>query len=67
MSLVSEVGMILEGSKVVVVGGAGLIGSHSVDLLLKGGVGEVVVFDNFERGTTENLEWALTDQRVHLI
>ncbi len=59
--------MILDGSKVVVVGGAGLIGSHTVDLLLEGGVGEIVVFDNLERGTTENLERALTDQRVHLI
>ncbi len=59
--------MILDGSKVVVVGGAGLIGSHTVDLLLEGGVGEVVVFDNLERGTPENLERALTDQRVRLI
>jgi len=58
--------MILDGSKVVVVGGAGLIGSHTVDLLLGGGVGEVVVFDNFTRGTTENLERAMTDERVRV-
>jgi UDP-glucose 4-epimerase len=45
--------------KVVVTGGAGLIGSHVVDLLLDerdvDAVGEIVVLDDFSRGRTANL------------
>ena len=59
--------MRIEGSKFVVVGGAGLIGSHTVDLLLQEDVEEVVVFDNFKRGSMENLTWALTDSRVTVV
>ena len=56
--------MDIQGKKVVVIGGAGLIGSHTVDLLTKEDVGEVVVYDNFVRGTHENLADALRDPRV---
>jgi UDP-glucose 4-epimerase len=56
--------MDIRGKKLVVVGGAGLIGSHTVDALTREDVGEIVVFDNFVRGTTENLSAALTDDRV---
>jgi len=59
--------MRIDGSKFVVVGGAGLIGSHTVDLLLKEGVAEVVVLDNFERGSRENLELALKDPRLRVV
>ena len=55
------VDMMLDGAKVVVVGGAGLIGSHTVDLLLGEDVAQVVVFDNLARGTVENLAGALND------
>lgn len=55
--------MELEGKKIVVVGGAGLIGSHVTEALLREGVGEVVVYDNFVRGTRENLAAALDDPR----
>jgi UDP-glucose 4-epimerase len=45
--------------KVVVTGGAGLIGSHVVDLLLDehdaGTVGDIVVLDDFSRGRMANL------------
>lgn len=56
--------MKLEGKRIVVIGGAGLIGSHAVDQLLAEGVGEVVIYDNFVRGTHENLADALRDPRV---
>lgn len=46
------------------VGGAGLIGSHTVDLLVREDVGEIVIYDNFVRGTHENLSSALRDTRV---
>lgn len=56
----------IKGSKVLVTGGAGLIGSHIVDALIKEDVGKVIVFDNFFRGKKENLEEALKSDRVEL-
>lgn len=56
--------MDITGKKLVVVGGAGLIGSHTVDLLTNEDVGEVVIYDNFTRGSWGNLENALRDPRV---
>lgn len=56
--------MELTGKKLVVVGGAGLIGSHTVDRLVKEDVREIIIYDNFLRGSRENLETALRDPRV---
>jgi UDP-glucose 4-epimerase len=53
----------LKGKRIVVIGGAGLIGSHVTEALLREGVGEIVVYDNFVRGTRENLAAALDDPR----
>ena len=58
--------MDLRGKKLVVVGGAGLIGSHVVDRLVREDVAEIVVYDNFVRGTQENLAEALRDPRVRI-
>lgn len=58
--------MDIRGKKLVVIGGAGLIGSHTVDLLTKEDVGEIVVYDNFVRGSHENLAEALKDPRVRI-
>ncbi len=58
--------MELKGKKFVVVGGAGLIGSHTVDQLLEEDVKEIVVYDNFARGSFENLNIALKDPRVSI-
>jgi UDP-glucose 4-epimerase len=54
----------IQGKRFVVIGGAGLIGSHTVDALTREDVGEIAVFDNFARGTYENLETACKDPRV---
>jgi UDP-glucose 4-epimerase len=51
------------GARVVVIGGAGFIGSHVVEELLASGAGEVVVYDNLTRGKTSNLSTALRDPR----
>lgn len=56
--------MRLNGKRFLVIGGAGLIGSHTVDALLQEDVGEVVIYDNFTRGSEENLAGALADPRV---
>ena len=58
--------MDIRGKKLLVIGGAGLIGSHTVDLLTKEDVGEIVVYDNFVRGSMENLGDALKDPRVRI-
>lgn len=58
--------MELSGKKIVTIGGAGLIGSHTIDLLLKQDVGEILIYDNFVRGRVENLNEALKDPRVQI-
>lgn len=58
--------MDIKGKRLVVIGGAGLIGSHTIDQLLLDDVKEVVVYDNFVRGRVENLNNALKDPRVKI-
>lgn len=48
----------LAGSRILITGGAGLVGSHIADRLAAEDVAEVVILDNFVRGRYENLEWA---------
>ena len=50
----------------MVIGGAGLIGSHLVDELLKTDVSEIVIYDNCFRGSMDNLTAAMSDQRVSI-
>ena len=58
--------MDLQGKRFLLIGGAGLIGSHLLDQLLQEDIKEAVVFDNFSRGTFENIENALNDSRVKI-
>ena len=56
--------MILNDKRFLVIGGAGFIGSHTVDLLTREGVKEIIIFDNFFRGSTENLSKSLDNKKV---
>ena len=58
--------MHIEKSKVLVIGGAGFIGSFVVSELLKEDVSEVVIYDNFARGKKEYLIEQLKDHRCSL-
>jgi UDP-glucose 4-epimerase len=58
--------MELKNSKVLVIGGAGFIGSFVVRELLKHPVAEVVIYDNFARGKMENIEDSLKDKRCRI-
>lgn len=55
------------GKKVLISGGAGFIGSHLVDRLLRRNDMEtLVVVDNFWTGVKDNLS-GITDPRLHLV
>jgi UDP-glucose 4-epimerase len=56
----------LAGARVFVTGGAGFVGSHVVDALVREGA-KVVVYDNFRRGRLGNLEWAAAHGDVEVI
>ena len=58
--------MDIRGKRLVVIGGAGLIGSHIVDRLTREDVAEIVIYDNFARGVLENLDTSLKDPRVRV-
>src|SRR5437016_5822114 len=57
----------LNGSEVLVTGGAGHIGSHVVDAVLAEGASHVVVYDNFAEGNLRNLESALETDQVEVV
>lgn len=53
----------LENSKILVIGGAGFIGSHLVSELLRHPIENVIIYDNFTRGKLNNIKHSLQDIR----
>ncbi|MCS6955176.1 MAG: NAD-dependent epimerase/dehydratase family protein [Candidatus Calescibacterium sp.] len=56
----------LKDSRVLVIGGAGFIGSFVVEELLKENVKEVIIYDNFTRGKIDNIKKYLDDKRCYV-
>ena len=59
--------MNLDGAKILVTGGCGLIGSTTIDQLLREDVEKIVIFDNLVRGSMHNVAEILKDKRVELV
>jgi UDP-glucose 4-epimerase len=57
----------LQAKRILITGGAGLVGSHIADLLVRENNPEIIVFDNFVRGRRENLAWAMAHGRVQIV
>jgi len=52
--------------RVIVTGGAGFIGSHLAEELVRRGY-QVVIFDNLSTGRKENIKELLNKNKVHFI
>ena len=57
----------MKNKRILITGGAGLIGSHIADLLVGESAGEIVVVDNFVRGCRENLAQASKSGVVRIV
>ena len=60
--------MNIDGARILVTGGAGLIGSTTIDLLLsQHAPAQIVILDNLVRGSLANVESALSDPRLRFV
>jgi UDP-glucose 4-epimerase len=59
--------MKIDGAKILVTGGCGLIGSTTIDQLLREDVGQIVIYDNLVRGSMHNVAEIMNDKRVSLV
>ena len=53
--------------KILITGGAGFIGSHLVDALSRFKRNKIIIFDNFYRGTKENIVTHLKNKNIKII
>ena len=56
--------MSIRKNKVLIVGGAGFIGSNFVKFLLNNGDWEIVVYDNLSTGTLENIQNFIDQNKI---
>lgn len=59
--------MQIENKKIMVIGGAGFVGSYIIEQLLAENPSEIVVYDNFVRGTRSNLARFATNPTVRVV
>jgi UDP-glucose 4-epimerase len=58
---------LMRGKRVLITGGAGVIGSTLADELVLAGAREIVVLDNFVRGRRENLAWTEANGPLEIV
>lgn len=58
--------MLSRNDRILITGGAGLVGSHIADLLVKQYNSQVIILDNFTTGRRENLRWAISHGNVEV-
>jgi UDP-glucose 4-epimerase len=51
----------MKNKRVLITGGAGLVGSHIADIVARERPREIIILDNFVRGRRENLRQAMSD------
>lgn len=57
----------MRGKRILITGGAGLVGSHIADLVAQQSPAEIVIYDNFVRGRRENLASAEAIAPVNVV
>lgn len=57
----------LSNARILITGGAGLVGSHIADQLIDEGVEKIIVLDNFVRGTRKNIASAMSSGKIEII
>jgi UDP-glucose 4-epimerase len=57
----------IKGSRILITGGAGFVGSTILNQLLQAGVKEIIIIDNFIRGSKENIKGVISSDRVKLV
>src|SRR4051794_13523643 len=60
-------GNVIAGARVVITGGAGVVGSHLADALVLAEADEIIVLDDFSRGQHDNLAWAKANGAVTIV
>ena len=58
---------VLIGKRILITGGAGFVGSYITEQLLEEGASEIVIVDNFFRGSKENIQHPLRTGKVRLV
>jgi len=54
----------MKNKRILITGGAGMIGSHIADLCIQDGAKEIVIIDNMVRGRMDNLSWAKANGNI---
>jgi len=57
----------LKDKRILITGGAGFVGSFIADQLLDEGVKEIVILDNFIRGTQQNIEKVMSSGKAKIV